>query len=167
MAEIEEELDIRYTRITDETYLRNWLMNAKLQHFLPVSNEQEVHNMLQCWLGFCRYSASLTAILNGTPCGIATLFLMPYQKVSHCCLFKIIVDPIHQNKGVGNSLLKNIIHLAKVYFKLEEIYTEVVEDNPLIHLLRKYDFYQFAEQEDYIRENDRYYARLLFGISLI
>ena len=89
------------------------------------------------------------------------------SKVSHHCLFKIIVDPIHQNKGVGNSLLKNVIHLAKVYFKLEEVYTEVVEDNPLIHLLHKYDFYQFAEQKDYVKENDRYYARLLFGISLI
>lgn len=167
MTGIEEELDIRYTHITDEIYLRGWLMNPKLQHFLPVSNEQEVHNTLQCWLGFCRYSASLTATLNGTPCGIATLFLMPYQKVSHHCLFKIIVDPIHQNKGVGNSLLKNVIHLAKVYFKLEEIYTEVVEDNPLIHLLYKYDFYQFAEQKDYVKENNRYYARILFGISLI
>ena len=51
MAEIEEELDIRYTHITDETYLRGWLMNPKLQHFLPVNNEQEVHNTLQCWLG--------------------------------------------------------------------------------------------------------------------
>jgi ribosomal protein S18 acetylase RimI-like enzyme len=167
MAEIEEELDIRYTHITDETYLRSWLLNPKLQHFLPVNNEQEVNNTVQCWLGFCRYSASLTATLNGTPCGIATLFLMPYQKVSHHCLFKIIVDSIHQKKGVGNSLLKNVIHLAKVYFKLEEIYTEVVEDNPLIHLLHKYDFYQFAKQEDYIKENDQYYARLLFGISLI
>lgn len=167
MVEKEEELDIRYTDITDETYLREWLMNPKLQHFLPVSNEQEVHNTLQCWLGFCRYSASLTAILNGIPCGIATLFLMPYQKVSHHCLFKIIVDPIHQNKGVGNSLLKNVIHLAKMYFKLEEIYTEVVEDNPLIYLLHKYSFYQFAEQKDYVKEKDRYYARLLFGISLV
>ena len=142
MAEIEEELDIRYTHITDEIYLRNWLMNPKLQHFLSVSNEQEVHNTVRCWLEFCRYSASLTITFNGTPCGIATLFLMPYQKVSHHCLFKIIVDPVYQQKGVGNSLLKNIIHLAKVYFKLEEIYTEVVEDNPLIHLLHKYDFYQ-------------------------
>lgn len=167
MAEIKEELDIRYTHITDEAYLRGWLMNPQLQHFLPVSNEQEVGNTVQCWLGFCRYSASLTATLNGTPCGIATLFLMPYQKVSHHCLFKMIVDPIHQKKGVGNSLLKNIIHLGKAYFKLEEIYTEVLEENPLIHLLHKYDFYQFAKQEDYVKENNQYYARLLFGISLI
>lgn len=163
----EEELDIRYTHITDEAYLRSWLMNPKLQHFLSVSNEQEINNTLQCWLGFCRYKASLTATLNGTPCGMATLFLMPYQKVSHHCLFKMVVDPVYQKRGVGNSLLKNIMHLAKTYFKLEEIYTEVIEDNPLIHLLYKFGFYQFVKQEEYIKENNQYYARLQLGISLI
>lgn len=164
---IEEELDIRYTHITDEAYLRNWLIDPKLHHFLFINNEQEINNTLQCWLGFCRYKASLTATLNGIPCGIATLFLMPYQKVSHHCLFKMIVDPAYQKKGVGNSLLKNIMHLARTYFKLEEIYTEVIEDNPLIHLLDKYGFYQFVKQEGYIKENNQYYARLQFGVSLI
>jgi putative acetyltransferase len=166
MAE-DKELDIRYTHVTDESYLRDWLMDRKLQHWLPVSNEQEVNNTVQCWLGFCRYNASLTATLNGTPCGVATLFLMPYQKVSHHCLFKILVDPAYQRRGVGNSLLKNIIHLAKVYFKLEAIYTEVLEENPLIHLLHKYDFYQFARQEGYVKEENHHYARLLFGVSLL
>ena len=166
MAEVDKELDIRYSHITDEAYLRNWLMHHELQHWLPVSNAQEVNNMLQCWLGFCDYNASLTATLNGTPCGIATLFLMPYQKVSHHCLFKMIVDPAYQRRGIGGSLLKNIIHLAKMRFKLEEVYTEVLEGNPLIHLLHKYGFYQFAKQESYVRENDCYYARLLFGVSI-
>jgi RimJ/RimL family protein N-acetyltransferase len=159
-------LDIRYTYVTDTPYLRDWLMNPSVQKWFPVSEEREIEDAVQCWIGFSRYSSSITATLNGTPCGIGTLFLMPYRKVAHHCLFKIVVDPKYQRKGIGASLLKNLKHLAKNYFHLDLIHIEVFEGNPIIHLLEKQDFHAFARQERYVKDKGIYLERILYESNL-
>ncbi len=155
-------LDIRYTYVTDTPYLRDWLHNPEVQKWFPVSEEREIEDAIQCWIGFSRYSSSLTATLNGTPCGIGTLFLMPYRKVAHHCLFKLVVNPKQQRKGIGSSLLKNLKHLAKNYFHLDLIHIEVFEGNPFIGLLQKFDFHEFARQERFVKDQDGYKGRVLF-----
>jgi len=160
------ELDIRYTYVTDTPYLRDWLHNPQVQTWFPVSEEKEIEDAIQCWIGFSRYSSSLTATLSGVPCGIGTLFLMPYRKVAHHCIFKLVVDPKHQHKGIGTSLLKNLKHLAKNYFHLDLIHIEVFEGNPFIHLLKTFDFHEFARQERFINDKDGYKARVLFECFL-
>jgi RimJ/RimL family protein N-acetyltransferase len=155
-------LDIRYTYVTDTPYLRQWLEVPDVQKWFPVSEEQEIADCVQCWIGFSRYSSSLTATLNGVPCGIGTLFLMPYRKVAHHCIFKLIVDPKHQGKGIGTALLKNLKHLAKNYFHLELIHIEVFEGNPVIHLLLKHGFQEFTRQEKFMKDKEGYHARILF-----
>jgi RimJ/RimL family protein N-acetyltransferase len=154
--------DIRYTYVTDTPYLRDWLHHPDVQKWFPVSEEREIEDAIQCWIGFSRYSSSLTATLNGIPCGVGTLFLMPYRKVSHHCLFKVVVDPRHQRKGIGSSLLKNLKHLAKSYFHLDLIHIEVFEGNPLIRLLQKFEFHEFARQERFVKDQDGYKGRILF-----
>jgi putative acetyltransferase len=156
------EFDIRYTYVTDTPYLKQWLQNPDVQKWFPVSEEREIDDAVQCWIGFSRYSCSLTATIKGQPCGIGTLFLMPYRKVAHHCLFKLVVDPAHQRQGIGSSLLKNLKHLAKNYFHLDLIHIEVFEGNPIIHLLKKYDFHEFARQEDFVKDKDRYLSRVLY-----
>jgi RimJ/RimL family protein N-acetyltransferase len=159
-------LDIRYTYVSDTPYLRDWLLKPEVQKWFPVSEEREIEDAVQCWIGFSRYSSSLTATLNGSPCGIATLFLMPYRKVAHHCLFKLVVDPKHQRKGIGSALLKNLKHLAKNYFHLDLIHIEVFEGNSFIRLLQKFDFYEFARQERFVKDKDGYKARILLESSL-
>ncbi len=159
-------LDIRYTYVTDTPYLRQWLEVPSVQKWFPVSEEREITDCVQCWIGFSRYSSSLTATINGVPCGMATLFLMPYRKVAHHCLFKLIVDPKHQGKGVGSSLLKNLKHLAKSYFHLDLMHIEVFEGNPFIHLLLKHDFYEFCRQDNFVKDGDGYHARILYECNL-
>jgi ribosomal protein S18 acetylase RimI-like enzyme len=158
--------DIRYTYLTDTFYLKRWLNHPGMLHWFPMSDEKEIEDAVQCWMGFCRYSSSLTATLQGVPCGMGTLFLMPYQKVSHHSLFKLIVDPEHQRKGIGTSLVRNLKHLAKNYFQLELIHTEVFEKNPLISLLQKLEFTEFGYQENYVKEGDHYLARVLLECPL-
>jgi RimJ/RimL family protein N-acetyltransferase len=153
--------DIRYTYLTDAPYLREWLVTPGILHWFPISEEKEIEDAIQCWIGFSRYSSSLTATINDVPCGIGTLFLMPYQKVAHHCLFKIIVDPKHQRKGIGTSIVRNLKNLAKQYFQLELMHIEVFEGNPMIPLLRKLDFNEFARQEKYVKEDGKYYSRIL------
>jgi RimJ/RimL family protein N-acetyltransferase len=159
-------LDIRYTYVTDTPYLRQWLLNPDVQKWFPVSEEREIEDAVQCWIGFSRYSSSITATVNGVPCGIGTLFLMPYRKVAHHCLFKIVVDPKYQGKGVGTSLLKNLKHLAKNYFHLELMHIEVFEGNPFIHLLQKFDFHEFARQENFVKDSRGYHSRILYESNL-
>lgn len=158
--------DIRYTYVTDITYLRQWVKDPKILQWFPMSTEKEIEDSLQCWVGFARWSSSLTATINHVPCGVATLFLMPYKKVAHHCIFKVVVDPKWQRKGIGFSLMKNLKHLAKNYFRLEMINTEVFEGNPLIELLKKHDFYEFARQEKYIKEKGQYLSRILMETRL-
>src|SRR5689334_9365741 len=94
-------LDMRYSYLTDAPVLRQWLSIPEVQRWFPVGEEREIEDAVQCWIGFSRFSSSITATLDKgqTICGIGTLFLMPYRKVTHHCLFKMVVDPIYQNKG--------------------------------------------------------------------
>lgn len=159
-------LDIRYTYITDTPHLRRWLNDPLVQKWFPVSEEKEIEDAVRCWIGFSKYSASLTATFNGTPCGIGTLFLMPYRKVAHHCIFKIVVDPAYQKRGIGASLLRNLKHLAKNYFHLDLIHLEVYEGNPIVRLLEAQNFHQFVRQEKYVKDENGYRARLLFECYL-
>lgn len=165
MKEIAD-LEIRYTQLPDAPYLKEWLTSPGMLHWFPMSEEKEVEDAVQGWIGFCRWSCSLTCTIKNEPCAIGTLFLMPYRKVAHHCLFKMIVAPKWQRHGVGYSLLKNLKHLAKTYFRLEIMHIEVYEGNPIIALLEKLGFRQFARQEKFVKENDKYLARLLFECYL-
>ncbi|MFS8563575.1 MAG: GNAT family N-acetyltransferase [Rhabdochlamydiaceae bacterium] len=77
---------------------------------------------------------------------------MPYKKVAHHCLAKVIVDPKWQRQGIGSSLVRNLKHLAKNYFRLEMMDIEVFEGNPLIELLQKEGFHEVFRQEKFVKE---------------
>lgn len=159
-------LDIRYTQMEDEASLVRWIHLPEVQRWLPVSTESEIENGVRCWIGFSRYGASLTAVVDGVPCGIGTLFLMPYRKLAHSCLFKVVVDPLYQRQGVGTALLKNLKNLAKSYFGLEMMVIEVFGGNPLISLLKKSGFEEYARQELFVKEGDQYRSRIVYGSML-
>lgn len=158
----QDEADIRYTYLTDAPYLRDWLMKKEVQQWFPVSQDKEIDDAAQCWVGFSRYNSSLTSTIDNVPCGMGTLFLMPYKKVAHHCLFKLVVDPKHQRRGIGSGLLKNLKHLAKHHFRLELMHIEVFEGNPFVHLLEVFDFHEFARQEKFVKDGDRYLSRILY-----
>ena len=160
------EHDIRYTYVTDIMYLKQWLQAPGMLKFFPMTTEKEWQDAAQCWIGFCRWSCSLTATIGHVPCGIGTLFLMPYKKVAHHCLAKVIVDPKWQRQGIGSSLIRNLKHLAKNYFRLEMMDIEVFEGNPLIDLLKKEGFYEVFRQEKFVKEDGQYRARIFMEAKL-
>lgn len=161
-----EGLDIRYTYVTDVVYLRQWVNHPEVLKWLPVSTEKEIEDAVQCWIGFCRWSCSLTATINHAPCAIGTLFLMPYRKVGHQAIFKVVVDPKWQKKGIGEAMIRNLKHLAKNYFRLEMLAIEVFEGNPIISLLKKQQFKEIFRQENYVDCGDHKVARIYMEVAL-
>ncbi len=160
------DVDIRYTRILDAPYLKEWMTFPSVASSFGVSNAQEIEAASSYWMYLSKFQCSLTATDNYIPCGIATLFLMPYKKVSHHSPFKICVAPKRWGEGIGTSLLKNLKHLAKNYFHLEAIYIEIFGDSPLIPTLLKSGFVVFAKQERYVKTEEGYLPRTLFIAEL-
>lgn len=159
-------LDIRYTYVTDSGKLREWVTHPSVLPWFPVSTEQEIADALQCWVGFSRWCSSLTVTIDHTPVAIGTLFLMPYKKVAHQALCKIVVDPKWQRRGIGLSLMRNLKHLAKNYFHLDQIGCEIFEGNPIRGLLEKSEFKEIFRQAGYVKEGKNYKARIYMEVEL-
>lgn len=158
----ESSFDIRYSKEADHPFLHKWMLMEKNRLWYPVSSDKDVENMSKNWIGFYRYGASLTATYNNEIAGIATLFLMPYRKVIHHCLVYFIVNPDMEGQGVGTSLIKNITHLGKTYFRFEWINAEVFGGCPAIPLLEKAGYKKVFTQEKYMKEKDGiYHPRIL------
>lgn len=153
-----EEITVRYTDNDDAPHLKEWLQEPGILRWFPMQTPVEVEDAVKHWISFSRFRCSLTAVCGSMPCGITTLYLMPYQKVAHQCLFSIIVAKEYRGKGVGTLLLNNLIHLAKEQFKLEYLYLEVYDGNPAKSLYEKFGFTEVGSQPHFIKEEDGTYV---------
>lgn len=157
-----QEHDIRYSILSDYSFLFECLSDPEDLKYYPMSEGKELEDGAKNWIGFSRYKCSLTAVIGDKPVGIATLFLMPYRKVAHLCLFYMIVDKKHRRKGIGTSLLNNLGNLAHKYFSLESFHAEIYEGSPIIPLLEKLKFQKVVEQENFMKLNNKYYSRVVY-----
>lgn len=144
----------------DLPILQEWFTDPLACNDFPFGFEEK-DNALNNWIGFSKYKASLTGLIEGKPVAIGTLFLMPYKKVAHHCSFYLMVDPEHRRKGIGTSMVRNLLHLAKTRFLLESVHAEVFAPSGLQPLLEKQGFIPFARQEDYVKLGDCFRARVL------
>lgn len=160
-------LEIRYSEASDGKYLTLWLNDKRLNKWYPPTGEKEVSVFSANWINFTKYNASLTVVLDNKVCAIGTLFLMPYLKVSHQCLLYMIVDPgTVREKEISDSLLKNMLNLAKNYFHLEMAVIELFDGSKLIKLVEKYGFKEFARQNKYVKEDGNYKNKILYQLFL-
>lgn len=156
-----EGLECRYTVSEDAGPLKQWLLQPGVLSAFPMSDEAEVDDSVKHWIGFARYRSSLTAVINGTAVGLATLCLMPYKKLMHQCLLSIIVSEEVRSRGVGTVLMNNLIHLAKNYFGIEVIYLEVYEGNRAIALYRRFGFKEIGSQRHFMKEQNKYVSKII------
>lgn len=160
------DFDIRYSKPEDLPFLQKWISLPEVRRWYPVSTDQDVKDLTKNWIGFSRFGASLTADYKGEPVGIATLFLMPYRKLIHHSLLYIIVNPEHQGSGVGSSIVKNITHLGKSYFRFEKIHLDTYLGCPALSILKKAGYEEVLRQEHYVKEPDgNYLSRVIVEIS--
>lgn len=155
-------LDFRYTAIDDGKYLKDWLMDPSVKRWFPMADEIEIDDAVGRWIGFARYRCSLTALLDGVPCGLSTLYLQPYKKLAHQCEFGIIVGSGSRGKGIGSHLLNHLMHLAKVQFHIELLHLQVYAENPAKKLYERFGFVEFGRQNQWIKEDDGSYTGRIF-----
>ena len=158
------DFDIRYSKVSDDKFLLKWMSDESINKWFPVKTESEIKPFVKNWVGYSKFKASLTAVVNDVPCGIGALFLMPYKKICHQCFFQVAVDEKYQNKGIGKSLVKNLINLSKNYFKHELIYADIFEGCLIEKILVDLGFEKFAQQKDYVFENNTYKDRICYGL---
>lgn len=157
-----EGLDIRYTEASDAPHLLEWLKDPEASRWFPMHDSVEIEDAVNRWISFSRYKCSLTATLNGKPCGIATLYLQPYRKLAHQCEFGIIVGPGMRGLGIGGQLIKNLIHLAKNYFHIELLHLQVYDKNPAIKLYTRWGFEEYGRQTKWLKEGPEDYRARIF-----
>lgn len=144
-------LEIRYSTMDDGAFLKEWLSDPTVMRWFPMNDGLEIDDATVRWISFSRYHCSLTATINGTPVGIATLYLQPYKNLAHQCEFGIIVGPHNRDAGVGTHLLNSLMHLAKQQFKIELLHLQVYADNPAIRLYRRFGFEEFGRQTHWVK----------------
>lgn len=157
---------IRYTIREDAKELRSWLCQESVLYWFPMSTESEVDMFIKNWISCCALKCGLTALIDTKPVGIATLFIVPCKKMAHLSMGYLVVDPLFQKKGIGTSLTRNLVHLAKDYFFLESIYFELYENCPLISILQKQGFHEIFHQDKFIKMDTGYLARRVLELQL-
>lgn len=153
---------IRFTELSDEKFLKKWLSEPGILRWFPMGDEVETDDSCRRWVSFSRYRCSLTAVLDGVPVGLATLFLQPYRKLAHQCEFGIIVSDEARNEGVGTLLIQSLEKLAKDTFHIELIHLQVYQDNPAKRLYERLGYKEYGYQAHWIKEPDGTYVGRTF-----
>lgn len=154
-------IQIRDAVDSDQKCLVNWLSQKDVLRWFPLADSKEIEDAARIWLSYSKLNAVLTALWDGKPCGIANLYIQPFKKLSHQCLFAIIVDENYRGKGVGTKLLGDLIDLAKNQFSIEILHLEVYEGNPAIGLYEKLGFTEYGRQKRFVKEDGNYLTKIL------
>lgn len=161
-----EGLTFRISEERDQSLLVNWLLQPNVLEGFPLCNLREVEDAARIWVSYAKYGACLTALFNGMPCGIANLYLQPYKKLAHQCLFAIVVDEAFRGKGIGRALIEELERIAKETFHIEILHLEVYEHNPAVALYRKMGFQEYGRHERFLKDRGQYLTKILMQKDL-
>lgn len=152
-------LGFRETLPEDAPPLTQWLSDPNILLWFPMCDAREIEDAVRIWISYAKIGAGITALWNQEPCGMANLYIQPYQKQAHTCLFSIIVKEEMRGKGIGKQLLEQLMKLAKEKFHIEILHLEVYEGNPARRLYERMGFKEFGCQTRFVKENGKYRAK--------
>jgi ribosomal protein S18 acetylase RimI-like enzyme len=161
-----EKLMIRQTDSKDEPFLRECFKEKEILHWYPMESEAEIEDCVRVWMNLSEIKAGLTAEVDGNPAGMIILYIVPFKKFAHQCLFGIIVSRPYRGKGIGRKLIEEAKKLAKEKFKIEILHLEAYEENPAIALYEKTGFKQYGIERNFIKEGTKYFNKILMQQEL-
>ncbi len=156
----------RPTSMEDASHLMQWLSDPAVLQGFPMIDMKEVEDAVRIWVSYSRIQAGLTVELNDEPCGMANLYIQPYKKLAHTCLFSIIIKEEYRGKGLGSTLLRNLMKLAKHRFGIEILHLEVYQGNPAKKIYERLGFKEFGSQSHFIKENGKYLSKIFMQKNL-
>ncbi len=134
------------------------LMEPGVLRYFPMCNLREVKDSVSIWLQNAKKGYAFTAELDGKPVGMMQLYINPYAKLNHQCLFSIVIDVNHRGQGIGTKLLNYVFDIAKTKFNIEQIHLEVYEGNPAKRLYDRLGFQEYGRHTNFLKEADGSYA---------
>ncbi len=159
-------IEIRPAIPEEASYLSKWLTDPAILRWFPMTDAREIDDAVRIWMGYSKFEACFTAYLDGVPVGMSTLYLQPFQKFSHQCLFAIIVNEKYRNRGIGKALLEHMIKAARDKFKIEILHLEVYQGNPAIRLYERMGFKVFGRQPRFIKIEGEYLDKIMMQKDL-
>lgn len=163
---MKEHLTVRFGEEADQKFLVEWLLQPGVLDGFPLYDIREIEDAARIWISYAKHHAVLTALWDGVPCGIANLYLQPYEKMVHQCLFAIIVDEKHRGKGIGAKLMRELMKLGKERFHLQFIHLEVYQGNPAIELYRRLGFKEYGVHKNFMKDKGHYIDKILMQKTL-
>ena len=154
-------IHIRLSKEEEAPILAEWIAQPDDLRWFPMTDQREIDDAVKIWAGYTRMGASFTAEYEGQRAGMAVLYLQPYQKLAHHCLFAIIVEAKHRNLGVGRALIEHFEKVARDQFHIEIIHLEVYENNPAIHLYERLGFKEYGRHPRFIKVDGKYICKIL------
>jgi putative acetyltransferase len=159
-------IEVKTAQMEEGKLLTAWLSDPAILKWFPMTDVREIEDAVRIWMGYSKYEAAFTAYVDGVPAGMSTLYLQPYQKFAHQCLFAIIVDEKYRNKGVGKALIEHMSEKAKSQFNIEVLHLEVYEGNPAYRLYHRMGFEEFGRHPRFIKIGDEYLDKIMMQKKL-
>jgi putative acetyltransferase len=161
------EVTIREAEESDGKHLIEWLLEPNILKWFPLTDLREIEDAVRIWMSYMKSNAVLVAEKDGVPCGSATLYLHPFRKLAHQCLFAIIVAEKFRGQGVGTKLMTELIRRAKEIFQIKLLHLEVYDGNPAIHLYHRLGFVQYGYQRRFIKDEGQYLGKIMMQMRLV
>lgn len=163
---VQSKVTFRISKEEDTKLLIECLMEPGVLRWFPMYNYKEVEDAARHWISYYKKESCITVEYEGIPCGVANLYIQPYQKLKHQCLFAIIVSEKFRGKGIGTLFLKELQRLAKEKFHIELLHLEVYENNPTLNLYLREGFQIYGRHEHFLKEPDGYRTKILMQKTL-
>lgn len=157
-----EPCTFRLSVAEDRSFLRDWLDDPEILYGFPMEGAAEIEDSVRIWMEYAEKGFGLTALTDGKPSGMAVLYIQPFKKLAHTCLFSIIVDRAYRNSGIGTRLLASLETLAKEAFGIEILHLEVYEGNPAKRLYERAGFVPFGIHTTFAKESNGLYRAKIF-----
>lgn len=150
----------------DGAYLKEWLNDPEVLRWFPMNDEREIEDSVRIWMSYTKLEAGIMALADGEPAGLANLYIQPYEKIKHQCLFSIIVCAKFRGKGVGTKLLEALKKYAKEKFHIEILHLEVYDGNPAAALYRRMGFKEYGRHPKFIKLGQTYTDKVFMQQTL-